>query len=254
MPEGDILRLTAARLDAALSGRPLVRAELRWPRVPEVAFTGHVVTGTTAYGKHLFTRLDHGWTLHTHLRMEGSWRIERTGTPAARAAGPTVRAVLAAETWTAIGFRLGMLDLVRTRDEHGLVGHLGPDVLADDFPGTGLDVGVERLRQDAARPVAEALLDQRGVAGLGTIWVAESLWERLVWPWAPVRDVDLDAVLLTARRLMERSIARGPDQPRHVHGRMRKACRRCGTPVAIGTAGRPPEERPIFFCPRCQHP
>jgi endonuclease-8 len=147
-----------------------------------------------------------------------------------------------------------MLDLVRTRDEDGVIGYLGPDVLADDFPESGITVGIERLRARPARPLAESLLDQRGVAGLGTIWVAESCWERGVWPWAPVGDVDLAPLLRTAHRLMARSVAASTDVPRHAHGRMRKACRRCGTPIAAGRAGRPPQDRPIFYCPGCQRP
>ncbi|WP_353706738.1 DNA-formamidopyrimidine glycosylase family protein [Cellulosimicrobium sp. ES-005] len=275
MPEGDILRLVSARLDEALAGRVLVRAELRWPTAAEVDLTGRTVVANVPYGKHLFTRLDDGRSLHTHLRMEGSWRIARTGARDARAAEPSVRVVLANAWWTAVGNRIGMLHVLRTADERTITGPLGPDVLADDFPTEGVAEAVARLRADDAAggtgprhrpgrertgvPVAEALLDQHLVAGIGTIYTAESLFAERIYPWTPVRDVeDLAGVLTTARALMQRTVRHGFDPRagvvRHVHARTRKACHVCGTPVAEGTANEPPYERPVFWCPSCQAP
>jgi endonuclease-8 len=275
VPEGDILRLVSARLDEALAGRVLGRAELRWPSAAEVVLTGRTVVENVAYGKHLFTRLDDGRSLHTHLRMEGSWRLARTGARDARGAEPNVRVVLANEWWTAVGNRIGMLHVLRTADERVIVGPLGPDVLGDDFPETGLPEAVARLRADDATggsgprhrperaatgvPVAEALLDQHLVAGIGTIYTAESLFAERVYPWTPVRDVeDLEGLLLTARALMQRTVRHGFDPRagvvRHVHARTRKACHVCGTPVAEGTANEPPYDRPVFWCPSCQAP
>ncbi|MGM7421423.1 DNA-formamidopyrimidine glycosylase family protein [Cellulosimicrobium sp. CpK407] len=275
MPEGDILRLVSARLDEALAGRALVRAELRWPTAAEVDLTGRTVVANVPYGKHLFTRLDDGRSLHTHLRMEGSWRIARTGARDARAAEPSVRVVLANAWWTAVGNRIGMLHVLRTADEPTITGPLGPDVLADDFPTEGVAEAVARLRADDAAggtgprhrpgrertgvPVAEALLDQHLVAGIGTIYTAESLFAERIYPWTPVRDVeDLAGVLTTARALMQRTVRHGFDPRagvvRHVHARTRKACHVCGTPVAEGTANEPPYERPVFWCPSCQAP
>lgn len=262
MPEGDILARTARSMDAALAGERLVRAELRWPTAAGLDLVGTTVLGTVPYGKHLFTRLDDGRSLHTHLRMEGSWRISRTGTATSRATGDLVRAVLANATWTAVGHHLGMLDVVPTAREHELVAHLGPDVLAADFPSTGL---AETLRRMAARPgtpVAEALLDQTVQAGIGTLYVAETLWARRVWPWTPLGELeDPASVLMAARRLMLRSVASPSptatgEGPRGltawVHNRAGRPCRRCGTPIARGTARRPPMERPVFWCPVCQ--
>ncbi|GAA3216255.1 DNA-formamidopyrimidine glycosylase family protein [Oerskovia jenensis] len=281
MPEGDVVRVTAQRLDAALSGRVLERAELRWADAGGTDLTGRTVTQVLAYAKHLLTRLDDGTTLHTHLRMEGQWRVARTGSPAASARGSDVRAVLANEIWTCVGERLGMLDVLRTRDEHVLLGHLGPDILADDFltnPEDGVRLALCRLRAAAAEggfpaqatvgggtsrtprpwPLADALLDQRGVSGLGTIYTAEGLFAQGLWPWTPVDDVsdhDLEALLRTTRGLMLRSVAEGVGTVRrHVHGRARRACHRCGTPVAVARANEAPFERPIFWCPSCQKP
>lgn len=249
MPEGDVLRRTAARLDAALVGQPLVRADLRWPTAATVDLVGRTVLGTKPYGKHLLTRFDDGRTLHTHLRMDGTWRVEATGSPQAQARSFRVRAVLATARWTAVGQLLGMLDVVPTADEHTLVGHLGPDVLDDPFD---LDEALRRWTRQGRTPVAEVLLDQTVVAGIGTIFMAESLFAERVWPWTPAEEVhDPRRVLLTARRLMQRSVLSGRPNEK-VHGRRRRPCVRCGTPIAVGSARPAPMDRPVFWCPRCQ--
>lgn len=264
MPEGDVLRLTAERLGAALRGSPLVRGELRWPSAAGVDLAGATVRESVAYGKHLLTRFDDGRTLHTHLRMDGSWRVHRTGTRQSAERSPAVRALLATASWTCLGLQLGMLDVLRTRDEPRLLAHLGPDVLGDDFPDR-LEEGATRLVADPARPLCVALLDQRTVAGLGTIWTAESLFATRRWPWTPVGaldDAERRTLLATARRLMSRSVEVGRRAglgavELAVHGRHHKPCRRCGTPVALGSTsgpGRRPDagERAVYWCPTCQ--
>ncbi|MCK9795583.1 Fpg/Nei family DNA glycosylase [Isoptericola sp. 4D.3] len=264
MPEGDVLRLTAERLGAALRGAPLVRAELRWPTAAGVDLVGATVRESVAYGKHLLLRFDDGRTLHTHLRMDGSWRVYRTGTRQAAGRSPAVRAVLATASWTCVGLQLGMLDVLRTRDEPRLLGHLGPDVLGDDFADR-LDEAADRLATDPGRPLCAALLDQRTVAGLGTIWTAESLFATRRWPWTPAGDLDHDArraLLVAARRLMVRSVTAGRraglgSVELAVHGRHHAPCRRCRTPVALGSTAGPgsrPDagERAIYWCPSCQ--
>jgi endonuclease VIII len=264
VPEGDILHRTARTLDTALQGHRLVRAELRWPTAAGVDLVGRVVLGNHAYGKHLFTRFDDGRTLHTHLRMEGSWRLVRTGERGADARGTFVRAVLGTATWTAIGHRLGMLDVVATTEEHQLVAHLGPDVLAAGFPTVGLREALDRVQGRSGTPIAEVLLDQTAVAGIGTLYAAETLWARRLWPWTPAGDVqDLASLLMAARRLMVRSVeAPSPtatgDGPRGltswVHNRAGRPCPRCSAEIRRGVARRPPMERPIFYCPDCQRP
>lgn len=253
MPEGDVLRRTAAVLDRALAGQVLARAELRWPGVGGMELAGRTVLGTVPYGKHLLTRLDDGRTLHTHLRMDGSWRVWATGSGRAAARSADVRAVLGTARHTAVGYLLGMLDVLRTRDEHVVVGHLGPDILADVVDGPEL---LRRWGEAGARPAAEVLLDQRVVAGIGTIFMAESLFADRIWPWTPADQVqDPGHLLAVARRLMQRSVAAGrPDE--RVHGRAGRPCTRCGHPVALGSAGEPPVQRVVFWCPHCQgqHP
>lgn len=281
MPEGDIVLRVARRLDQALAGQRLIRGELRWPSLGGYDLGDRVITGHVTYGKNLMARLDDGRSLHTHLRMDGLWRIIATSELASgrRAAGrradrsPRVRAVLATPAWTALGIELGMMNLVPTRDEHQLIGHLGPDVLSPDFDAAS---GAARLVAQGQRPVCEALLDQRVVAGFGTIYCAESLWHHRVWPWLACGDLSAEsatALLRTGRQLMVRSAAaRTPtatgDEGRrsNVHHRQNRPCRRCGRLIQRGLAeagdphariGEPGSglgTRPIFWCPGCQRP
>src|SRR5690606_5986087 len=126
-----------------------------------------------------------GRTLHTHLRMEGTWRVYRSAPGGSSWRGHDVRAVLGTARWTCVGRSLGMLDLLPTAAEGELLAHLGPDVLDPGFPTSGIGTAVHRLLAQGDRPVCESLLDQRPVAGLGTIWTAESLFAVRQWPWTP---------------------------------------------------------------------
>ena len=246
-----MLRRTAQRLDLALTGQVVVRSDLRWPSAATVDLVGTTVLGTRSYGKHLLTRFDDGLTLHTHLRMEGRWRVAATGSAQAAARSAEVRAVIATDRWTAIGYQLGMLDVVRTSDEHTVIGHLGPDLLGETVDA---DEALRRWAARGATPVAEVLLDQRVVAGIGTIFAAESLFAERIWPWTPAEAVpDPSRLLAVARRQLQQSVASGRP-PGRVHARLRQPCVRCGTPIAVGQARTPPMERPIFYCPRCQAP
>ena len=148
---------TAERLDAALRGTLVERAELRWPCVPDVDLTGSRTVEVVARGKHLLHRFDTGATLHTHLRMEGQWRVEHPGAPTERALRrQDLRAAVLTARWSAVGLRLGMLDLVPTTRESDLVGHLGPDVLGPDWDAAvaaaRVTASTGSRRRHAARP------------------------------------------------------------------------------------------------------
>src|SRR5690349_25060129 len=106
MPEGDAVLRTARRLDRALTGGVLTRTDFRVPRFATADLRGEPVTGTTARGKHLLTRIGDDWTLHTHLKMEGSWATLRPGQRWPKAAH-TARVVLVTATAEAVGFQLG---------------------------------------------------------------------------------------------------------------------------------------------------
>ena len=199
MPEGDVVWLTARRLHDALADRTLTRSDFRVPRLATSDLTGDLVIEAVSRGKHLLVRTKNGLTVHTHLRMDGSWRV----TPAAEPVKNShrIRLILANDAWQATGYALGVVELVRTRDEHRVVGHLGPDLLGPDWSG---DEAVRRLAAQPERPIGEALLDQRNLAGIGTFYAAEMLFLRGIHPWRPVGSVeDLDALVDLGHRLLD---------------------------------------------------
>jgi Formamidopyrimidine-DNA glycosylase len=165
----------------------------------------------------------------------------------------SIRVLLATTEWTAIGYQLGMLDLLDSRDEHRVVGHLGPDLLGDDWDP---EVAAARLRRDPHRPIGAALLDQRNLAGLGTIWTTETLFHERVNPWAAVADLPdatLDALVATAHRLLTAAAVRDPLTTRHAaYGRAGEPCPRCGRLLRAGPIGEPPVQRTLGFCSGCQ--
>jgi endonuclease-8 len=257
MPEGDTVWLTAQRLRECLAGRTLTSGELRVPAHATVDLRGIDVVDVVARGKHLLIRLGDGRTLHTHFRMDGSWHLYRPG--AAWRGGPThsVRAVLGNDEWTAVGYRLPVVDLLPTSEEGALLGHLGPDLLGADWDP---QEAVRRLQADPTREIGQALLDQRNLAGVGLIYQSESLFICRVNPFTPVSSVaDLPAVVDTAHRLLRRNAPRtsqattGDDRrPHFVYGRAGRACRRCGATVRTAKQGEPPRARDAYWCPDCQ--
>ncbi|HWO52348.1 MAG TPA: DNA-formamidopyrimidine glycosylase family protein [Ornithinibacter sp.] len=261
MPEGDTVHRTADRLDAALRDAALERAELRWPSVPQVDLAGSRTLEVVARGKHLLHRFDTGTTLHTHLRMEGQWRVEHPGPATERALRRhDLRAALLTEQWSALGLRLGMLDLVPTAREAELVGHLGPDVLGPDWDAT---VAAARVTASEGL-IGDTLLDQRVLAGIGTFWASEILFIERVLPWTPARDLDRERVLAMLERLHRLMAAsRGSGwqattgiqrsgEEAYVHARSGRPCRRCGDTVRVANTGAAPRQRTLFSCPTCQ--
>ncbi|RNI21407.1 DNA-formamidopyrimidine glycosylase family protein [Flexivirga caeni] len=257
MPEGDAVWRTARRLDDALRGGALVGCELRWPSLAGTRLHGMTTLEIVPHGKHILHRLDSGLTLHSHLRMEGSWRVRRTADMTPNTVrNNDIRALLATAERTAIGLRLGMLDLVDSRDERRLVGHLGPDLLARDWHDDAAHTALTRLRSAPGRLIGAALLDQRNLAGLGTIWTTETLFARRIDPWAPVQalsDERLLSVVDTAHRLLVASISRtGYVDTAAAYGHIGEPCPRCGRLLRNGRIGEPPTQRSLVFCPGCQ--
>jgi len=261
VPEGDTVHRTADRLDAALRGAVVERADLRWPSVPDVDLCGSRTLEVVARGKHLLHRFDSGSTLHTHLRMEGQWRVEHPGSATERALRRhDLRVAVLTARWSALGLRLGMLDLVPTSREADVVGHLGPDVLGPDW-----DPAVVAARLTASDgSIGDALLDQRVLAGVGTFWGSEILFLERLLPWAPAADLDQERVVRMLERLhrlmdvarrtgwqVSTGLQRSGEQA-YVHARSGRPCRRCGDTVRVAMTGAPPRQRTMFSCPTCQ--
>jgi endonuclease VIII len=260
VPEGDTVWNTAQVLQRDMAGRELTGSDFRVPALATVDLTGWAVLESASRGKHLLLRLADAdrtrrLTLHSHLRMDGSWR---TYPPGARwSGGPAhhIRVVLHGAAAVAVGYHLPDVALVSTDREETLVGHLGPDLLGPDFDAAE---AVRRLAKHPDTTIGEALLDQTNLAGIGNLYKCEVLYLRGVWPWTPVRDVpDLTGLVVLAGRLLVASKGRWQQSTTgslrrsdttYVYGRRGHPCRRCGTPVRMAGQG----ERITYWCPRCQ--
>jgi endonuclease VIII len=258
VPEGDTVWRTARHLDQALSGHRLTRTDFRVPAHATLDLSGREVVTTVARGKHLLTRIGEQHTLHTHLKMEGSWHLYRPGS-AWRRPGHEVRVVLETQPWVAVGFALGVTELISRDDEAAVVGHLGPDLLGPDWDE---EEALRRMRADPARPVGEALLDQRNLAGIGNLYKSELCFLAGVHPRTPVGEVaDLPRMVRRARTVLaankervEQTTTGDTRRGRQtwVYRQGGRPCRRCGTRVAVDMQGPEPQERATYWCPSCQ--
>ena len=258
MPEGDSVYKAAAKLRAALDGQVLTRTDFRVPAFATLDLSGQTVTSVVPRGKHLLIRVgDH--TIHSHLKMEGVWQIyangERWRKPAYLARG-----VLSTASKTAVGFELGLLEVVPTASEDSIVGHLGPDLLGADWDA---DLALANLLSDPARPAALALLDQRNLAGLGNVYANELSFLRGFRPDTPIGEVAdprrlvalaHKAITVNKDRRIRNLTGLPRGKPRYwVHGRRGDACLRCGTRIESAQLGTgPTDTRFTWWCPSCQ--
>lgn len=258
MPEGDTVWRSARHLHEALAGRELTQTDFRVPAHATVDLRGERVDEVVSRGKHLLIRTSLH-SIHSHLKMEGVWHVYPLGA-AWRRPGHSARVVLENDEWQAVGYSLGILEVLARDDEESAVGHLGPDLLGPDWE---LDEAARRVAADPDRPVFLALLDQRNVAGFGNEYTNELLFLMGILPTRPVGEVaDLRRLLSRGKQLIDLNRSRinrsftgstRTGEERWVYNRERARCRRCGTPLSRGTLGdRPTAERATFWCPSCQ--
>ena len=273
MPEGDTIFRAARTLQRALAGKTVVRFASMLPaldRIHEDApITGRTVERVHASGKHLLMHFSGDLVLRTHMRMNGSWHIYRPGERWQRSRRD-MRVLVATEDFEAVGFNIPVAEFIATRDlkRHGELSRLGPDVLSDTFvPGEAL----RRLRERADTPVADALLNQRLIAGLGNVYKSEVLFMCRVNPFTPVGAVGEDSlasIVETATRVLRANVSEAVapmttytgfrrttnrDDPKErlwVYGRARLPCRTCGTSIQVRKQG--PDARLTYWCPMCQ--
>ena len=260
MPEGDTVWLTANRLHRALADRALTLCDFRVPALATVDLRGRTVTEVLARGKHILARLDDDTTLHSHLKMDGSYYLARTGgRPPRRHPDHMIRVRLGNADWVATGYRVHELHLVTRANEREFVGHLGPDLLGPDWDA---ERAVANLRAAPAVTIGEALLDQRNFAGIGNMYKCEVLFMEHVHPWTPVGRVpDLAAVVEQCYRVLranrdhpEQSTTGYTQRGREhwVYERGGQPCLRCRAPISRAEQGDPPRARSTYWCPRCQ--
>jgi endonuclease-8 len=253
MPEGDTVFRTAALLREALVGKTLTGCDVRVPRYATVDLSGHLVDEVLSRGKHLFIRVGPA-SIHSHLKMDGSWRISPRGVPAHK-----IRILLRAPDVTAAGIDLGVLEILDRDHDQDAVAHLGPDLLGEDWDP---HVAAANLVADPDRGLAAALLDQRILAGVGNVYANELCFifgRRPLSTVATLSDPLRVAIrareMLWANRLRRDRTTTGNSrsgQQLWVYGRAGQPCRRCGTRVARAEPVGGSQDRISYWCPHCQ--
>ncbi|MDP7703616.1 endonuclease VIII Nei2 [Mycobacterium sp. TY815] len=248
MPEGDTVFHTAAVLRENLAGRTLTRCDVRVPKFATVDLTGQVVDEVLSRGKHLFIRVGPA-SIHSHLKMDGSWRIGR------QRVDHRARIILEAGDVRAVGNDLGVLEILEREHDEAAVAHLGPDLLGPDWDAR---VAAANLVAEPDRPIAAALLDQRVMAGVGNVYSNELCFVFGHLPTAPVRALAdplrlvsrAREMLWTNRSRRNRTTTGDTRAGRQVwvYGRAGQPCRRCATPIAYDGEA----ERVQYWCPSCQ--
>lgn len=250
MPEGDTVWHTAAVLRQHLLGRTLTRCDVRVPRYATVDLTGEAVDEVLSRGKHLFIRVGPA-SIHSHLKMDGSWRVSDRPVRVDHRA----RIVLEAGTVRAVGVDLGVLEILERDRDADAVAHLGPDLLGEDWDA---GLAAANLAGHPDRPLAETLLDQRVLAGIGNVYANELCFLSGHLPTAPVSAVTNPQRLVARARDMlwlnrfrwDRCTTGDTRAGRQlwVYGRAGRGCRRCGTRIAYDGSG----DRVTYWCPSCQ--
>ena len=274
MPEGDAIYRAARALHNALAGHKVIKFETAYAHLARVdvdtPLVGRAIERCEAAGKHLLIRFQGDLILRTHMRMSGSWHLYRHGERWQRAPH-TMRLRLDTEQWVAVAFNVPVAEFIssRTLETTDPVATLGPDLLKPNFDRAE---AVRRVIAAGAMPIADALLNQRLVTGMGNIYKCEVLFLAGVHPDTPASGVpvaQLEPLLDTAQSLLAANVREGtPGQIQTyrslrrtdkmanasdsfwVYARAGKPCRKCGTPIESKQSGL--NARRTYWCPRCQ--
>ena len=272
MPEGDTIFRAARTLNTFMAGHLVTRFESMFPALNRIAddrpIVGRTIESVSARGKHLLMTFSGDLVLRTHMRMNGSWHIYPTGARWQRPASD-MRVLVCTADACGVGFNIPDAELITARelDRHQLLQSLGPDLLAQTFDR---DEALRRMQGQSGIPIAEVLLNQRVMAGIGNVFKSEVLFLAGVHPFTPVNllgDADLQRIVDTSREQLAANVmgrsrtlslssgrrttrSLNPDENLWVYGRGGKPCRRCGTVIHSKKTGL--DARPTYWCPGCQ--
>ena len=260
MSEGEIIHRAASAMRTAFGGKPMTRFDAR-RLVGPVPQAGRTIEKVESHGKHLEIEWDNGMILHTHMRLSGSWHLYRQGEKWRRPY-QQMRASIENADWVAVCFNAPLVETYRRPDKrrHPGMGRLGPDLCR---PGADLGLAVNLLLSypDADERIAEVLLDQRVMFGVGNVYRCEVLWSTAISPFARVGELtESDAVRLvnTAASQLRANIDHAdrpsPNDVRGglaVYGRNGQRCSRCTGSVDMRRMG--VHNRVLYWCPGCQN-
>jgi endonuclease-8 len=274
MPEGDTIFRAARALNRALAGKTVTRFDTALAPLASVnddkPIAGRTIEKVESRGKWLIVHFSGDLMLVTHMLMSGSWHIYRTGErwrqPRAR-----MRAVIATSDFEAVAFNVPVAQFhtARSLERSTMVPKLGPDLLSESFSEEDARA---RLAAQGDSEVADALLNQRVMAGLGNVYKSEVCFACQVNPFRKVSSLtvnEIECILERSRKFMAANVAdgagdgivtySGPRRTTHaanreerlwVYGRQGRECRRCGATVLMRKQG--VGARSTYWCPECQ--
>jgi endonuclease-8 len=275
MPEGDTIFRTARSVGRALTGKPITGFRSNYPLLTrfheDTPITGQTVERVESRGKWLLIHLSGGATLVTHMLMNGSWHLYRTG-ERWRKPARDMRIVLENRDYQAVAFSVPVARIYSAQAlaREKRIPPPGSDVLSEDFEPVAAAV---RVRSFGSEEIAEVLLHQQVLAGVGNVFKSEICFVEGINPFCLVSalsDRQVSALVATAQRLVAENVLedarntivtyRGqqrrstrssrPQDSLWVYGRSGDACRRCGDAIRHRLQG--PDARVTFWCPTCQ--
>jgi endonuclease VIII len=271
MPEGDTIFRTAQALNRHLAGRIVTRFESVFPALTRIdhdrPLAGRTVERVISRGKHILMTFSGDLLLHTHMRMHGSWHGYSPGVRW-RMPARDMRVLVETAEFVAVGFNVPVAELLTPRElqRHEALRELGPDLLDEPFD---LETAAQRAHAEGRRAIADVLLNQRVVAGIGNVFKSEILFVAGVHPFTPASEIssaDVKKILGVGRELLRaNAMIRGrvapyrgrrtrasldPGASLWVYGRGGQPCRKCGTPIQSKKTG--VDARRTYWCPLCQ--
>jgi endonuclease-8 len=272
VPEGDTIFRAARALNRALAGRAVTSFASVFPQLTRVdvdaPLRGRTIERVTSRGKHLLIWFSGDLVLRTHMRMSGSWHLYRPG-ELWRRPGHEMRIAIGTDAFEAIAFTVPVAEFKAWSAVERDLREVGPDPLAEDFDRRE---AARRLRERHDVEIADALLDQRAISGVGNVYKSEVLFAAGVNPFARVgelSDATIEKLVGFAVKFMRANVTDGttaairtysgfrrttgrmdPSGRVWVYGRGGKPCRRCGTPIRRGKQG--PYARSTYWCEKCQ--
>lgn len=266
MPEGDTIYRAARTMHAALAGRVVTRFESVYPHLiridDQTPIAGRTIDRVSATGKHLVIDFSGDLHLHTHMRMSGSWHLYR---PAERWWRPKrdMRIVVSTAEILAVGFNVPIAEFQTGRqlERHEELRQIGPDLLGDHFDAREV---LTRMRARPDREIADVLLNQRVMSGIGNVFKSEILHVCGVNPFQLVAGLDdaaLQNIISVSLKLLRQNVlpeTRGrkttrllnPSEQLWVYGRGAEPCRTCGARILYRKQGS--DARGTYWCPACQ--
>ena len=268
MPEGDTIFRSARTLERALAGKVITGFETAVAKLASaddnLTIAGRTVEHVEARGKWLLMFLSGDLILLTHMLMNGSWHIYRTGEKWRRQRRD-MRIVIETSDWIAVGFTIPVAEFhtAASLARKTNLTTLGPDLLQQSFdPANAL----ARIRERATDEIAVVLLNQHVLAGIGNVFKSEICFACAVHPFRRVETLthaQLEKIVEVSHKFLKMNVdeetggnARRTtgslDQSARlwVYGRRGEPCRRCGTTIEMRKQGT--EARTTFWCPDCQ--